>query len=103
MGVLRQRCCHFEAATDAIAVDPHPTLPLQYKGRGKRLLRIELPSPGDSGTLVGALPENGDNTTRANLVRWSRRWLWRGPAGQAETNEGNANYPAAARRRTEDA
>ena len=32
MGVLRQRCCHFEAATDAIAVDPHPTLPLSTRG-----------------------------------------------------------------------
>jgi hypothetical protein len=34
VGVLRQRCCHFEAATDAIAVDPHPDPPPEYKGRG---------------------------------------------------------------------
>jgi hypothetical protein len=33
VGVLRQWFCYLEAATDAIAVNPHPTLPLRT-GRG---------------------------------------------------------------------
>jgi hypothetical protein len=50
VGVLRRWLCQVEAATNAAAVNPHPTLPLGTGRGNKRWSRMDLRSPGNSGT-----------------------------------------------------
>ena len=51
MGVLCQRRSITRPVRLVAAFNPHPDPPPDYRERGKRLWRINLRSPGKSGTL----------------------------------------------------